>query len=179
MYKRQPHGTVRLIRNHEDRNPAGAGTVPLDPNAYDPKAGGGTSTADYDPHTRTLVRDFISLSGSQVNCAGGYGLHRKSWLTGEEIVWGPEFNGFGERHGYVFEVPRRRGPGHSDGQPLKTMGRFMHEALATDEHSGIVYETEDPGSGRGAGFYRFLPRDPHHLRKGCLLYTSPSPRDRS
>ena len=93
------HGTVRLIRNHEDRNPAGAGSVPLDPNAYDPKAGGGTSTLDYNPHTRTLVRDFISLSGSQVNCAGGYGLHRRSWLTGEEIVWGPAFNDFGERHG--------------------------------------------------------------------------------
>ena len=162
-------GTVRLIRNHEDRNPAEAGSVPLDPNAYDPKAGGGTSTLDYDPYTRTLVRDFISLSGSQVNCAGGYGLRRKSWLTGEEIVWGPEFNDFGERHGYVFEVPVRRGPGNSDGRPLRAMGRFMHEALATDERTGVVYETEDPGSGRGAGFYRFLPRDPHHLRKGGRL----------
>ena len=164
-----PHGTVRLIRNHEDRNLPGAGSVPRDPDAYDPTAGGGTSTLDYDPRSRTLVRDFISLSGSHVNCAGGFGLHRKSWLTGEEIVWGPEFNDFGERHGYVFEVPRRRGPGHSDGRPLRAMGRFMHEAVATDERTGVVYETEDPGSGRGAGFYRFLPRDPHHLRKGGKL----------
>ena len=49
------------------------------------------------------------------------------------------------------------------------MGRFLHEALATDDRSGIVYETEDPGSGRGAGFYRFLPRDRHNLRKGGRL----------
>ena len=69
----------------------------------------------------------------------------------------------------MFEVPLRRRPGHSDGQPLKAMGRFMHEALATDDRSGIVYETEDPGSGRGAGFYRFLPRDRHNLRKGGRL----------
>ena len=54
-------------------------------------AGGGTSTLDYDPRSRTLVRDFISLSGSHVNCAGGFGLHGKSWLTGEETVYGPEF----------------------------------------------------------------------------------------
>jgi secreted PhoX family phosphatase len=162
-------GTVRLIRNHEDRNPPGKGSVPHDPDAYDPTAGGGTSTLDYDPRTRKLVQDFISLSGSHVNCAGGYGLHRKSWLTGEETVFGPDFNGYAKRHGYVFEVPLDRGPGHSGGEPLKAMGRFLHEALATDERTGIVYQTEDPGSGRGAGFYRFLPRDPRHLRKGGRL----------
>jgi secreted PhoX family phosphatase len=46
------------------------------------------------------------------------------------------------------------------------MGRFSHEAAATDQQTGIVYETEDPGSGRGAGFYRFLPSDPTDLRAG-------------
>jgi len=170
---RGPRGTVRLIRNHEDRNLPGAGSVPRDPDAYDPTAGGGTTTLDYDPHTRTLVRDFVSLSGTHVNCAGGFGLHGKSWLTGEETVYGPEFTDptrkHRERHGYVFEVPLRRGPGRSHGEPLKAMGRFLHEALATDERTGIVYQTEDPGTGRGAGFYRFLPRDPHRLRKGGKL----------
>ena len=170
---RGPHGTVRLIRNHEDRNLVNEGSVPHDSDSYDPTAGGGTSTLDYDPHTRTLVRDFISLSGSAVNCAGGFGLRRKSWLTGEEAVYGPEFTDptrkHRERHGYVFEVPLRRGPGRSHGEPLRAMGRFLHEALATDERTGIVYETEDPGSGRGAGFYRFLPRDRHNLRKGGRL----------
>jgi secreted PhoX family phosphatase len=168
-----PRGTVRLIRNHEDRNPANAGSVPHDRHSYDRSAGGGTTTLDYDPRSRRLVRDYVSLSGSHVNCAGGWGLHRKSWLTGEETVFGPEFanpdNRYAKRHGYVFEVPLRRGPHDSASRPLKAMGRFMHEALATDDRSGIVYETEDPGSGRGAGFYRFLPRDKRNLAKGGEL----------
>ena len=166
---RGPHRTVRLIRNHEDRNTADKGSVPHDPRTYDASAGGGTTTLDYDPHTRELVRDYVSLSGSHVNCAGGYSLHRRSWLTGEEIVWGPNFNGFDKRHGYVFEVPLDRGPNDSASRPLKAMGRFMHEALATDDRTGVVYETEDPGSGRGAGFYRFIPRDKRHLAKGGRL----------
>jgi hypothetical protein len=168
---RGPKGTVRLIRNHEDRNPAGMGSVPHDRHSYDKTAGGGTTTLDYDPHSRRLVRDFVSLSGSHVNCAGGFGLHQKSWLTGEETVFGPKFaaDPFAERHGYVFEVPLRRGPNDSASRPLKAMGRFMHEALATDERSGVVYQTEDPGSGRGAGFYRFIPRDKHHLASGGRL----------
>ena len=164
-----PRGTVRLIRNHEDRNLPGEGSVPHDRRSYDHSAGGGTSTLDYDPRTRQLVRDYVSLSGSHVNCAGGHGLHRRSWLTGEETVFGPAFNGYDKRHGYVFEVPVDRGPGDSDGRPLKAMGRFMHEALATDDRTGVVYETEDPGSGRGAGFYRFIPRDKRNLARGGRL----------
>jgi uncharacterized protein len=166
-----PRGTVRLIRNHEDRNRAGMGSVPHDRGSYDETAGGGTTTLDYDPRSRRLVRDYVSLSGSHVNCAGGYGLRRRSWLSGEETVFGPMFaaNPFAERHGYVFEVPLHRGPNDSASRPLKALGRFMHEALATDERTGIVYQTEDPGSGRGAGFYRFIPRDRRHLRKGGRL----------
>src|SRR5215207_571799 len=53
---RGPRGTVRLIRNHEDRNPAKGGSVQADPAAkYDPVAGAGTVTLDYDPCSRTLV----------------------------------------------------------------------------------------------------------------------------
>src|SRR5215204_3159781 len=110
-----PHGTVRLIRNHEDRNDPGEGSVGGDPAAkYDPLGGGGTSTLDYDPRTRSLVRDFLSLNGTTVNCAGGFGLGRRSWLTGEETIGGPESadpdRRFARRHGYLFEVPRDRGP---------------------------------------------------------------------
>jgi hypothetical protein len=49
------------------------------------------------------------------------------------------------------------------------MGRFSHEAAATDQRTGIVYETEDPGSGRGAGFYRFIPNNPRRLAAGGKL----------
>ena len=59
-----PHPTdpnlVRLIRNHEDRNGTGTNPGPSNlvtpaeaPFIYDPSAGGGCSTLDYDPRTRT------------------------------------------------------------------------------------------------------------------------------
>jgi uncharacterized protein len=164
-----PRGTVRLIRNHEDRNLPPAGSLPTRPGTYDAAAGGGTTTLDYDPRRRRLVRSFISLDGTTINCAGGFGRHRRSWLTGEETVAGPS-SGFTQPHGYLFEVPLDRGPGDAPhSRPLKEMGRFAHEAAATDHRSGVVYETEDPGSGRGAGFYRFLPRDPRRLRAGGRL----------
>ena len=171
---RGPRGTVRLIRNHEDRNPPGEGSVGGAADArYDATAGGGTSTLDYDPRRRRLVRDFISLNGTAINCAGGFGLGRRSWLTGEETVGGPAHSNpalkYAKRHGYLFEVPRARGGGLRSREPLRAMGRFSHEAAATDHRTGIVYETEDPGSGRGAGFYRFLPRNPKRLAAGGRL----------
>ena len=49
------------------------------------------------------------------------------------------------------------------------MGRFSHEAVATDQRTGTVYLTEDAGSGRGSGLYRFLPRDPARLHRGGRL----------
>ncbi len=170
-----PGGTVRLIRNHEDRNPPGAGSVGGSPAAkYDTSVGGGTTTLDFDQGSRELVQDFISLNGTTVNCAGGFGLGRRSWLTGEETVGGPgnldPAKQFARRHGYLFEVPLDRGPNELEqGVPLRAAGRFSHEAASTDQRTGIVYETEDPGSGRGAGFYRFIPEDPQDLTAGGRL----------
>ena len=166
---RGPRETVRLIRNHEDRNVPPAASLPARPGAYDPVAGGGTTTLDYDPRRRRLVRSFISLDGTTINCAGGFGLKRSSWLTGEETIAGTS-RGFTKRHGYLFEVPLDRGPGDSPhSRPLTEMGRFSHEAAATDHRTGVVYETEDPGSGRGAGFYRFIPKNPRRLSAGGRL----------
>jgi secreted PhoX family phosphatase len=169
------HGEVRLIRNHEDRNPAGQGSVGGDPAAkYDPQGGGGTSTLVYDEHRRELVSDYISLNGTTVNCAGGIGFGAKSWITGEETVRGPEATAaaelFPERHGYIFEVPVSRGPNElAKAKAIRAAGRFAHEAVAVDQRTGIVYETEDPGSGVGAGFYRFVPVDPRKLTRGGSL----------
>jgi uncharacterized protein len=166
---RGPRRTVRLIRNHEDRNVPPAASLPARPGAYDPLAGGGTTTLDYDPRRRRLVRSFISLDGTTVNCAGGFGLRRRSWLTGEETIAGPA-RGFSQPHGYLFEVPLDRGPrDEPHSRPLRAMGRFAHEAAATDPRTGVVYETEDPGSGRGAGFYRFIPKNPRRLAAGGRL----------
>lgn len=53
-----------------------------------------------------------------------------------------------------------------DPVPLKAMGRFVHEAVAVDPETGIVYETEDRGS---AGFYRFIPARKGFLSEGGRL----------
>jgi secreted PhoX family phosphatase len=168
-----PHPTdrhlVRLIRNHEDRNAAGAGSNPVlaeeAADVYDATAGGGTSTLDYDPRSGQLAQDFVSLKGTVVNCAGGYALGYSGWITGEETV-----STFGKPHGYAFFVPVDRGPGDAKGgEPIVPMGRFAHEAVATDHRTGIVYQTDDPGSGVGAGFYRYVPENASDLFAGGKL----------
>ena len=74
---------------------------------------------------------------------------------------------FPKRHGYLFETPVDRGPGELEvGEPIVAAGRFAHEAAAVDQRTGIVYETEDPGSGVGAGFYRYIPKDPRRPDRG-------------
>ena len=67
---------------------------------------GGTTTTIYDPASGNVERQFLSLIGTEYNCAGGptpWG----SWLTCEECFrdtgrTGPHFRE--KRHGYVFEV---------------------------------------------------------------------------
>ncbi len=148
-----PNGNIRLIRNHEVRRRPEGGPV-VEP-TYDPWAGGGTTSLEIDATTREIVRDFVSLSGTVRNCAGGptpWG----SWLTCEEAVVG-ETRGAGRPHGYVFEVPVDAAE-PVDPMPLRAMGRFIHEALAVDPTTGVVYLTEDFGR---AGFYRFVPERPY------------------
>ena len=167
---------VRLVRNSEDRNPHGTpgGLLGDRTKAYDPAGYGGTSTLVYDERRRELVEDFVSLNGTIVNCAGGISYRRRYWLTGEESVAGPEAadptTTFPKRHGYLFQTPVDRGPDELEvGVPLTAAGRFSHEAAAVDQRTGIVYETEDPGSGVGAGFYRYIPEDPDDLTAGGRL----------
>ena len=167
---------VRLVRNSEDRNPAGTvgGVLGDRSAAYDPTAFGGTTTLVYDEHRRELVQDFVSLNGTTVNCAGGISYRRRFWLTCEETVGGPDSAGaaarFAKRHGYVFQTPVDRGPNELEAAvPIVAAGRFSHEAVAVDQRTGIVYETEDPGSGLGAGFYRYMPDDPGDLTAGGVL----------
>ena len=135
---------------------------------------GGTTTLVYDERRRELVEDFVSLNGTIVNCAGGRAYRYRYWLTGEETVAGPDAADptvrFPKRHGYLFETPVDRGPDELEiGEPIVAAGRFSHEAAAVDQRTGIVYETEDPGSGVGAGFYRYTPDDPEDLTAGGTL----------
>ncbi|MET0685506.1 MAG: alkaline phosphatase PhoX, partial [Solirubrobacteraceae bacterium] len=126
---------VRLVRNSEDRNPAGTpgGLLGDRSKAYDPTAYGGTCTLVYDERRRRLVEDFVSLNGTSTNCAGGISYRRRFWLTGEEAVGGPDHADaaarFAKRHGYLFQTPVDRGPGELEpGVPLTAAGRFCHEA---------------------------------------------------
>jgi len=165
---------VRLVRNHEDRNPAGKGTIdPGRQRAYDNEGTAGTTTLIFDTRKRELVADYVSLHGTTVNCAGGIAYGGRAWLTGEETVRGPDAKAareqFPERHGYVFEVSAYSNPRYEYAPPIKAMGRFAHEAVAVDQRTGIVYETEDAGTGRGSGFYRYLPEDPRNLHAGGKL----------
>lgn len=157
---------VRLVRNHEMRDAAGAYAPLCTTNAYDAKANAGNTTVELEVRPDgavKLVRHFVSLSGTSVNCAGGptpWG----SWLSCEETVDGPN-RGFEKNHGYIFEVSSAAN-GPVVPVPLKDMGRFVHEAVAVDPSTGIVYETEDRGT---AGFYRFIPNVPGQLAQGGRL----------
>jgi len=152
-------GTIALIRNHE-LSSASAFDASL---AYDTQAGGGTTTVMFNPSTGLVTSARASLAGTLRNCAGGV-TPWNSWLTCEETTLGPADDPALERpHGYVFEVPLDDRPSL---QPIVAMGRFVHEAVAVDPETSIVYETEDQ---RRSGLYRFTPRSPRRLADGGRL----------
>ncbi|MFN0280103.1 MAG: alkaline phosphatase PhoX [Pyrinomonadaceae bacterium] len=166
---------LRIVRNHE----VTGGKLPRAGSAigagshYDETAGGGTTTLVIDPKTRTIVRDFVSLSGTLTNCSGG-ATPWGSWISCEETTLGPtirtnakgiKFGGFAKQHGYCFEVFAAANI-NAPPVPLKAMGRFEHEAIAVDPKSGIVYLTEDYAT---CGFYRFLPNRKKRLVDGGVL----------
>jgi uncharacterized protein len=164
-----PSRTVRLIRNHENRNAPNDSALGVlaasEEVKYDVAAFGGTTTLDFDVKTMTLIRDFVSIAGTTVNCAGGLAYRDAGWITSEETVAGPN-EGFAKEHGYNFLVPLGAvGPRFTE--PLTAMGRFAHEACAVDPKTGIVYQTED--SGNDSGFYRFIPVDASDLAAGGRL----------
>lgn len=152
-----PEGKIWLVRNHEVNGPApafGPGTP------YDAGTAGGTTTALVDGRGN-VYDSFTSLNGTQMNCMGGR-MPWGSWITCEETVNGPDVGADFTRalntslqrpHGYIFEVPAG---GQSDRQPIRSAGRFAHEAVAFDPAGGMLYLTEDnflfP-----SGFYRYLP----------------------
>ncbi len=152
-----PEGKVWIVRNHEVNGPAaafGPGTP------YDARTAGGTTTALVDGQGN-VYESFTSLNGTQMNCMGGR-MPWGSWITCEETVNGPDvgadFTGalnttLTQPHGYIFEVPAG---GQSNRTPIRSAGRFAHEAVAFDPAEGILYLTED-NFGFPSGFYRYIP----------------------
>lgn len=168
-------GRVIVVRNHE-LSLGGTAWGPI-PNAkvlpeglpcYDAGGDGeivmpgGTTHLIYNPATGEVEKEYLSLYGTDRNCAGGptpWG----SWITCEE----PEFltEGRGPLHGWCFEVKADQ-EGAQDLQPLKGLGRFRHEAVAVDPSTGIVFLTEDRHEGL---FYRFVPKVKGDLQQGGKL----------
>jgi secreted PhoX family phosphatase len=90
-----------------------------------------------------------------------------AWVTCEETVNGPDvgddFSGgdnrrLTQKHGYIFEVPVH---GAASAKPVRSAGRFPHEAAAYDPITGAIYLTED-NFAFPSGFYRYIPpKNPH------------------
>jgi uncharacterized protein len=154
-------GTTRLVRNHEVLFEVPA-FGPLD-KAYDRRTGGGTTTLEV-TRDRHVAGSWVSLNGTSANCAGG-ATPWGTWITCEETTNGPDadktFTGLTihleQKHGYLFEVPASRGAGELEkGEPIRSAGRFAHEAIAVDPASGTVYQTEDDFA-YASGLWRYVP----------------------
>lgn len=151
---RVPRG-LRLVQNHEAR-PGSPQPVPLVPGTiYDPGALGGGCTVIETSRTGRRRSEWVGISGTYGNCAGGV-TPWDSWLTCEETearAGTPAGDGSLQRdHGYVFEVfpdgPTRQYP-----LPIKAWGRFAHEAAVIEPRRQRAYLTEDSNTPNGL-FYR-------------------------
>ncbi len=125
---------------------------------------GGCTTIVYNLKTAKVERHWLSLAGTERNCAGGI-TPWGSWISCEEsvVVKGTRYQ---KDHGYCFEVPVTREPLLVDPVPIKGMGRMNHEAVCVDPKTGIVYMTEDRHDGL---LYRFVPKVFGDLHSGGKL----------
>ena len=127
---------------------------------YDKDSIGGTTSIILNQTSKEVVSEYLSLSGTRNNCAGGI-TPWNTWLSCEEDISKKRKNKI--PHGYVFEVdPKKRGL--EKPVPLKAMGRFNHEAVAFDKFYH-AYLTEDRKDGL---IYKFIPHNYNSLLSGEL-----------
>jgi len=168
-----------LVRNHELGRASGRlmgpfkdpkkDAIALGEKHYDRKAFGGTTNVLINNATNKVVKEYLSLSGTMTNCAGGVSPWN-TWLTCEENISKKQENKVS--HGYVFEVDPKK-DFLQNPVPLKKMGRFQHEAVAFDKY-GSAYLTEDRGDGL---LYKFIPKNKTSLTDGELYALKISEKD--
>lgn len=169
------NGRTILIRNHEVNSDSENLSGAFGKNSellkkinksklYDSAALGGTTTIVFNTKTQKVEKQFMSLAGTLRNCAGGP-TPWNSWISCEETVEKVEGR-LSKNHGYCFEVDASSEIKLAEPIPLTAMGRFMHEAVAVEPKSGIVYLTEDRDDGL---MYRFIPNKKGKLKEGGKL----------
>ncbi len=124
---------------------------------------GGTTTLILNEDTGKVASQFLSLAGTNRNCAGGI-TPWNTWISCEEDVT-PKMDDNETAHGYNFEIAAATTK-LTKPIPLKAMGRFNHEAVSVNPKSGFVYQTEDAGDGL---IYRFIPKTKGKLQNGGTL----------
>lgn len=146
--------TIILIRNHELNPGQTPAVIAPDDKKYNKASSGGTTTLVLAPNLQ-VIKEYVSLAGTNRNCAGGV-TPWGTWISCEEDTT--------PGHGYNFEVSTSEGI--ATPTPLIDMGRFRHEAVAVDPKTGYLYQTEDQIDGC---FYRFRPKENGNLKAGGTL----------
>ncbi|GEC10205.1 hypothetical protein SSP24_78600 [Streptomyces spinoverrucosus] len=118
-------------------------------NAEVGSGGGGVSAVKFNSNAQ-ITDAYTILSGSNRNCAGG-STPWNTWLSCEEVSTG-----------YVYETDPW---GVNAAVRRPAMGRFNHEAAASDPVRKVIYLTEDASDGC---FYRFVPTTWGDLSSGTL-----------
>ena len=159
---------LRLIQNHELNVGSALGVPHVAGTVYDEGAlGAGGCTVIETDNAGANYGEWVGISGTLVNCAGGptpWG----TWLTCEETET-KKGGALLQDHGYVFEV---FADGTSLPKPIKAFGRYAHEALAVDRTRTHVYLSEDASTPNGL-FYRWTAPAGVRLQAGIADQLGP------
>ena len=157
-------GNVVLVRNHEVNNPVPAFGDAVQ--AYDPMAGGGTTTIEVTrlrrgrPRLHQPQRHADELLG-RADAVGQLGHLRGD---GQRARRRPRLHRRLQHPAHPAPRLHLRGAGRRASRPASRSpqaGRFAHEAVAFDPSRGVLYLTED-NFGFPSGLYRYMP-DEHPL----------------